>query len=125
YHLKRKREVGKMYSEGLSGIKGFQLPLTSTVYSENIYWVFGLVAESQELCESMVAKLTEKKIGTRPFFWPMHEQPVFRKRNLFLNESYPVAEKMARNGFYLPSGLGLSDEDVRTVIQEVKSIVNA
>jgi perosamine synthetase len=88
------------------------LPLAQTDYAENIYWVFGLVAESQELCEATCAKLSKAQIGTRPFFWCMHEQPVFQKMGLFSNETYPNAEKIARNGFYVPSGLGLTNEDL-------------
>lgn len=115
YHILRKREIGKQYREGLKDIKGFQLPLEKTDYAENIYWVFGLVADSEAQQEAMVKKLGDAKIGTRPFFWCMHEQPVFKKMGLFENESYPVAEKLARNGFYIPSGLGLSDEEIDTV----------
>lgn len=116
YHIQRKREIGKQYREGLKDLKGFQLPLEKTDYAENIYWVFGLVAESEAQQEAMVKKLGDAKIGTRLFFWCMHEQPVFKKMGLFENESYPVAEKLARNGFYIPSGLGLSDEEITKVI---------
>ncbi len=45
----------------------------------------------------------------------MHEQPIFNAMGLFLNETYPVAEKLARCGFYLPSGLGLKDEEINIV----------
>lgn len=115
-HIHRKREIGKKYSNGLCELKGFQLPLANTEYAENIYWVYGLVAETETLKEQMVQKLQQAQVGTRPFFWCMHEQPVFKKMGLFLNESYPVAEKLARNGFYIPSGLGLSDEQIEQVI---------
>ena len=67
-------------------------------------------------------RLAERNIGTRPFFWPMHEQPVFQKMGLFKGESYPVAERLARRGFYIPSGLALTDdqmERVAKVLQEV------
>ena len=111
-----------MYQEGLSSLKGFQFPKIKTDYSENIFWVYALVADTKELCESTVEKLSKEKIGTRPFFWCMHEQPVFLKMGLFENEKYPVAERLARNGFYLPSGLGLSDSDVQTVISTMKRI---
>ena len=117
-HIVKKREIGMAYQEGLKNLKGFQLPLAKTNYAENIYWVFGLVAETQELCEQIVKKLNDQQIGTRPFFWCMHEQPVFQKMGLFINESYPVAEKMARNGFYLPSGMGLNYSDLKFVIWE-------
>jgi perosamine synthetase len=116
-HIIRKREVGRAYQDGLSGLSGFQLPLAQTDYAENIYWVFGLVAESQELCEATCAKLSKAQIGTRPFFWCMHEQPVFQKMGLFSNETYPNAEKIARNGFYVPSGLGLTNEEISIVIE--------
>ncbi|MFZ7144042.1 MAG: DegT/DnrJ/EryC1/StrS family aminotransferase [Bacteroidota bacterium] len=121
-HIEKKRRIGKLYQEGLSSLKGFQFPKMKTGYSDNIFWVYALVADSQELCESTVEKLAAEKIGTRPFFWCMHEQPVFQNMGLFSNEKYPVSERLARNGFYLPSGLGLSDKDVNTVISTMKKI---
>jgi perosamine synthetase len=116
FHIKKKREIGRAYQKGLRDIKGFQLPLESTEYSDNIYWIFGLVAESEELKNQTIEKLTKLKIGTRPFFWCMHEQPVFQNMGLFKGEKYPVAENMARCGFYLPSGLGLEMCEVEFVI---------
>ena len=121
-HIEKKRRIGNMYQEGLSSLNGFQFPKIKTDYSENIFWVYALVADTKELCEATVEKLSKEKIGTRPFFWCMHEQPVFLKMGLFENEKYPVAERLARNGFYLPSGLGLSDSDVQTVISTMKRI---
>jgi perosamine synthetase len=120
-HLIIKRKMGMLYQQGLKGIKGFQLPLASTHYSENIYWVFALVADTEALANATVKKLNENKIGTRPFFWCMHEQPVFLKMGLFKKETYPVAEKLARNGFYIPSGLGLSEIEIKEVIDQLTS----
>ncbi len=51
----------------------------------------------------------------------MHEQPVFTEMGLFKNESYPVAEKLARNGFYIPSGLGISVSDIDEIIKHLVS----
>lgn len=119
FHITKKREIGNHYNEGLKSLKGFQLPLQKTEYAENIYWVYGLVAETQDQCEAMVQKLNEAKIGTRPFFWCMHEQPVFQKMGLFKDETYPVAEKLARNGFYVPSGLGLDFDQIKQVCAEI------
>ena len=38
----------------------------------------------------------------------LHEQPVLHDLGLFRREKYPVAERIARQGFYLPSGLTLT-----------------
>lgn len=118
-HIVKKREIGNAYNIGLKGLKGFQLPLPNTFYAENIYWVYGLVAESKELADFTVNFLKEKGIGTRPFFWNMHEQPVFINKGLFIGESYKNAEKMANCGFYIPSGLGLKMEEIDVVINEL------
>ncbi len=114
-HVQRKREIGESYLEKLDALVNFQLPMATASFASNIYWVFGLVARNQKLAENAVELLSKQKIGTRPFFWCMHEQPVFLNMGLFAGESYPVAENLARCGFYIPSGLGLSNEEIDLV----------
>ena len=53
----------------------------------------------------------------------MHEQPVFRDMGLFPGESYPVAENLGRRGFYLPSGVALSTEQMDRVAEAVRAIL--
>jgi perosamine synthetase len=124
YHIKRKRQIGELYSNRLKGISNLQLPEQSTSYAENIYWVFGLVTDSEMSTIKIVNYLNDKRIGTRPFFWCMHEQPVFKEMGLFKEEKYPIAERIARNGFYLPSGLGLSDDEINFVSDTLIDGVN-
>jgi perosamine synthetase len=113
----RKRRMGQRYTELLSDIPLLQLPLANTEYAENIYWVYGLVLPEEIPCSAkeIMRQLAEYKIGTRPFFWPIHEQPVFQKMELFKGESLPVAEHIARQGFYIPSGIALTDEQIERV----------
>ena len=59
-------------------------------------------------------ELEARGVETRPFFLGMHEQPAFHRQGLFLDERYPVAETLARQGLYLPSGLALTDEQLST-----------
>jgi perosamine synthetase len=110
-----KRNMGRRYTELLKDVRGLQLPVPSTPFAQNIYWVFGVVlADDLEFdAEEAMKRLGARGIGTRPFFWPMHEQPVFRKMGL------------ARRGFYLPSGLALTAEQMECVAQAVKELVDA
>jgi perosamine synthetase len=120
-HITRKREIGRIYNNGLLSLIGFKKPLEKTSYAENIYWVYGLIAENEESLNSVVKKLAINQIGTRPFFWCMHEQPVFKKMGFFLDEKYPNAERLARCGFYLPSGLGLQNDEINYIIDQINS----
>ena len=68
-------------------------------------------------------RLAAAGVGCRPFFWPMHEQPVFRRMGLFAGESFPVAERIARRGFYLPSGMALTEPQIDAVISAMHKLL--
>ncbi len=123
--VEQKRHIGKLYDELLCDVEGLQLPLTRVDYAENIYWVYGVVLKDSVPMdgEEMMRRLGAEGIGTRGFFWGMHEQPVFQKRGLFRGESYPVAERLARRGLYIPSGLTLDDEQQSYVAEKVKKVL--
>jgi len=121
----RKREIGRRYSELLAGLPDLVLPLPATDHADNIYWVYGVVLESTvpfDAAEAM-RRLGALGIGTRPFFWPMHEQPVFKDMGLFEGVSCPVAEGIARRGFYIPSGLALTDEQLERSARVLRGVL--
>ena len=121
----RKRRMGRRYTELLRNVEGIELPIEKTEYADNIYWVYGLVLKDDILfdADEAMRRLGEHKIGTRPFFWPMHEQPVFHKMGLYTGETYPVAERIARRGLYIPSGMALTEGQMEKVAEEVKRMM--
>jgi perosamine synthetase len=123
--VKKKRRMGAIYTERLKDIRGIQLPKRATDYAENIYWVYGIVLNDEVPFDAGEAmkRLSARRIGSRPFFFPMHEQPVFHKMGLFKNEKYPVAERLARRGFYIPSGMALTDEQMNHSADAVREIL--
>lgn len=123
--VKRKRAMGRYYTEKLQDIEGLRLPIAKTDYADNIYWVYGLVLEPDIQADNkMIQKrLAQEGIGARTFFWCMHEQPVYRKDGLFRNEAYPDAEYLARKGFYIPSGLALTKEQMDRVVSVLKDVM--
>ncbi|MCK4236597.1 MAG: DegT/DnrJ/EryC1/StrS family aminotransferase, partial [Candidatus Krumholzibacteria bacterium] len=124
--IEKKRRIGRRYNKFLSDIPGLELPVSHADYAESIYWVYGVVLKDEvpfDAAEVMV-RLKERHIGTRPFFWPMHEQPVFHNMGLFKGESYPVSERIARRGFYVPSGLALTDSQMEQVASALKAVMS-
>ena len=120
-----KRRIGHRYAEQLHGLAGIELPLVSTDDAENIYWVYGVVLKNEagREAEDVMGCLRDKGIGTRPFFWPMHEQPVLRDLGLCVGVSCPNAERLSRRGFYLPSGLALTDDEVCEVASALHEVL--
>jgi perosamine synthetase len=123
--IQKKRQIGAWYDELLGDLPALQRLPARTAYAENIHWVYGLVLDERVPfdAEEAMRRLGEQGIGTRPFFWPMHEQPVFRRQHLFDEVTCPVAERIARRGFYLPSGLALTWEQAQQVAAAVRQLV--
>ena len=117
------RATGKYYHQHLAFLeqRGYQLPVANTAYADNIYWVFGMIAPSESALQRLTAHLDKARVGIRPFFWCMHEQPVFQKMKLFHDEHYPVAESLARRGFYIPGGAGITKDDIRYVVATIEA----
>jgi perosamine synthetase len=121
----KKRQIGHWYQQRLRGHPRLQIPPERTEYAENIYWVFGVVLDdalSFDAAEAM-ARLKSKGVDSRHFFWPIHEQPVFQNRGWFKNERCPIAERIARRGLYLPSGVGLTEEEADISARALLEIV--
>jgi perosamine synthetase len=121
----RKRRMGQTYNRLLKDIDGLELP-PEQPWARSVYWMYGVVlSEKIGVDASQFAqRLRQREIETRPFFLGMHEQPVLHKRGLFVEESYPVAERLARRGLYLPSGLALTEEQLTRVCEVVHEVLS-
>ena len=123
--VKKKRYIGNMYNKLLKDIKVINLPVAKTDYCENIYWVYAITLknECKKTAKEVMKELSNYKIGTRPFFYPMHKQPVFNKMGLFLNDYLPNSEKLYEKGFYIPSGLALTKEQIEEVSEILHKVL--
>ena len=123
-NIKRKLLIGSTYNKFLKNIYQLTLPVKETSYAENIYWVYGIILDkSLGEAKHIMEKLKSLKIGTRPFFYPMHKQPVFREMGLFKDQKLEISENLFKYGFYLPSGLTLNKDDIKLITDKLKSIL--
>jgi perosamine synthetase len=120
-HLMRKRRIAAHYRERLRDISGVRLPVERPNV-KNVYWMYGIVLDDSIPTDAATlgARLKEQGVDSRPFFLGMHEQPVLRELGLFASETYPVTERLARRGLYLPSGLGLGEAEIDRVCLTVE-----
>ena len=123
---KRRREIGETYQEAFSTLKSVVLPVRQTDYAENNYWVFGLTinADFDLAAAQIMRKLEEKGIGTRPFFHPLHDQPVLLK--YFGGKSkqdLPVSSYLGSKGFYIPNSLGIRTDEVDRIVDTMYEIL--
>lgn len=125
----RKRAIAAIYSSRLASVNGLALPIEES-WARHVYWVYGMVLDDSVPLDAaeFARKLAEKGIETRPFFLGMHEQPALHDLGHYAGSvgRFPVAERIARRGLYVPAGLTITDAEIHSVcdaIEEVLAIV--
>lgn len=116
----RRNNAGE-YSCRLHGIPGITTP-PQAEWAKNVFWMYGILVDKAEFGlsrDELRAVLAENGIETRTFFIPMHCQPVYW--HTFKGQRYPVAERLCRDGLYLPSASSLSLDEIEYVTDVIRS----
>lgn len=118
--IHRKLTIGRRYFEELRMLTAIQVPEFANSCGVNYFWVFGLVVEDGRTAKEVMVELARLGIGTRPFFYSLFNQPIMTKVLTKTQRQCPVAEKLSNFGLYIPSGIGLTDDEQSKVIEAVK-----
>lgn len=120
----RKRWAAAEYTKRFSDLPQLQLPMEQS-WAKSVYWVYSLILSDDVPFDAteFAARLKKLNIETRPFFMGMHEQPVFHDMGLFKGDRFPVSERIARRGLYVPSGLALTLEQIELVNTAVQKVL--
>jgi perosamine synthetase len=120
----KKRWMGQSYTQRLQHLPMLQLPVEEA-WARQVYWMYGLVLDESTGMDApeFSRRLHVEGVETRPFFLGIHEQPVYTSQGLFKGEKYPVSERIARQGLYLPSGLTLTETQLEEVCQAVEKVL--
>jgi len=126
-HVKKKIWIGRTYNELLKPLqeKGVaQLPAEKE-WAKNTYWMYGVVLNQKVSLDAktVMNRLAENGIQTRPFFYPLHKQPAFEKFDWYKKETLPVSENLYKYGFYLPTGLTLNQESIENVVKSLMKVL--
>ena len=122
--VKKKMQIGNYYYKRLIDNKNIFMTPPKISYSKNIYWIVGIVIKNKKILASkIIKKLNTFGIGARPFFWPMHEQKIFKKMKIFKKQNHLNSSYLARYGFYIPSYLELKKKDMDYIISIINKLL--
>lgn len=118
--LARRRQIQTMYASELNDIGGLAVQKNPTADYNSNFWLSTILLEpeSELTPEQLRVYLWDKKIETRPLWYPMHKQPVFASAPYYGNG---VSESLFERGLCLPSGSSLTDEQIARVIDEIRT----
>jgi len=119
----RRRRNAYFYNNLLKDVDGIGLP-PEKEWARNVYWMYSILIKDTfgMSRDELMDRLLENEIETRRFFFPMHQQPALQNLGLFKRESHPIAEELSRTGLYLPSGSGLTKEQIEYICQTINTL---
>ena len=124
--IRRKRQIGKRYISILKKCNKIYIQPYKLSYSKNIFWVFGILLKKNANIsrDQVTKKLLKHNIQTRNFFYPMHKQKIFKKMRLFpKKQKFPNSDYLSKKGFYLPSGIGITNVEIDFVAKTLLKIL--
>ena len=122
--IRKKMEIGNYYYEKLKFNNNIQILPPFNSFSKNIYWVVGILIKNKKMTAlNLSKKLLKFGIETRPFFWPMHQQSIFKKLKLFKNQNYPNSTYLSKYGLYVPSYFILKKKEINKISNVINKIL--
>jgi perosamine synthetase len=121
--LATKRHMADQYKKGLTGIPGLTLPITRD-WATHVYWMYAILVDEEKFGmnkDEFRAILLKKGVDTRDFFYAPNTQPALTDKGLG-GGKFPVTERIARDGCYLPSGLAITDAQIKEVCETIRAI---
>jgi perosamine synthetase len=123
-----KREAFGWYREALSSTPGLQLNAEPNG-TRNGFWMVTVIPDASFgiTKEDLIARLGQKGIDARPFFYPLSELPAYadNPHSQGAKLRNPVAYRLSATGINLPSSLALSRSDVEFVTGSLREILLA
>lgn len=113
--VSRRREIHKIYKDSLSEYVLLENP--DNKYNSN-HWLTCILSENKNR-EELRITLDKEGIESRPLWKPMHMQPVFVNSPFYGDGT---SESLFEKGLCLPSGAGLTTEEINKVVITLKSI---
>lgn len=121
----RKRQIGQWYTEVLAGCDTVDFQKTVGDV-DHVYWMYCMVLRDHAQMDAMAAMehLKTRGIGTRNLFKGLHAQVPLQPHLVQADRdaAFPVTERLYARGFYVPSAVTLTREDVASVGAALKEL---
>ncbi len=124
-HINHHKHVHKLYRElflntNLTNNTNIFVQDNPNADFDSNFWLTTILFKQELDTETFCLELDKSGIEARPLWKPMHLQPVYKDSPAFTNG---FSEYLFKHGICLPSGPWVMDEDVKYIVEKIKSTI--
>lgn len=108
--MAKKKKTFKLYQKLLSNVK--EVRFIKTDLNQTTPWFVDVLVPERE---ALIIYLKENGIGSRPIYPALHSQPAYNIKGSYLN-----ADKIAKEGLWLPSSVSLTKKEIEYICQKIR-----
>jgi perosamine synthetase len=115
--LADRKQVASWYNQCLASVGSLVLPKEAAGAS-SAFWMYSVLTPNNSRRDSLMKDLAARGIETRPFFYPVHEFPMYQGcRN---DNGCRTAHELSYRGLSLPTSSYLQEEDIDVIARAVR-----
>lgn len=91
-------------------------------YAKNVYWMYSILLQGDfgEKRDELMDYLGKYGIDTRPFFPPLHQQPIYQNKC----EDLIISNDVSKRGLNLPSSPNINSGDIQHISTKILDYLN-
>lgn len=113
WRVARKKEIWRRYADGLTVVK--QIELVPTNLDDTTPWFIDIFVDDPDALQT---HLKEQGMSTRRIYPAIHTQKIYA--DAYKGKSFPISERYAERGLWLPSSSKLSDGEIDYIVNAIK-----
>ncbi|WP_406699017.1 DegT/DnrJ/EryC1/StrS family aminotransferase [Singulisphaera sp. Ch08] len=110
--LDRRERVAMRYTERLRHVEGISTPVVAPETTRMSWFVYVVRLDEKVDRTRLIADLEQDGVTSRPYFVPLHLQPLYRQRFGHQPGEYPVTERIAQSTLALPFFTDMTDTQI-------------
>lgn len=119
--VEKRREIADTYNRSFKDIGEIILP-SGKKYCKNSYHLYVIRMKDKSRRKEVFDRLRELGIGVNVHYIPVHLQPYYREKFGYKKGDFPIAEDYYQRAISLPIFPKMNKNDIKKVINAVKSI---
>ena len=123
--LDGRERVARMYTERLADVPGVKLPYIDPATTRMSWFVYVIQLEEGIDRTAVMDRLAANGVPSRPYFVPIHLQPLYRERFGFGEGDFPVTEAVAKTTLAIPFYTQMPEAEIDYVVEQIRAAVSA